>query len=56
LVPEKQRLIRDALPPKVRAEWDSVDSMYQSQPKASTGAVQASANDKPQVGASGREN
>jgi serine/threonine-protein kinase len=56
LVPEKQRLIRDALPPKVRAEWDSVDSMYQSQPKASTGAVQASADDKPQVGASGREN
>ena len=56
LVPEKQRLIRDALPPKVRAEWDSVDAMYQSQPKASTGAVQASANDKPQVGASGSEN
>ncbi|MEI6526206.1 MAG: serine/threonine-protein kinase [Planctomycetota bacterium] len=56
LVPEKQRLIRDALPPKVRTEWDSVDSMYQSQPKASTGAVQASADDKPQVGASGREN
>jgi serine/threonine-protein kinase len=56
LVPEKQRLIRDALPPKVRAEWDSVDAMYQSQPKASTGAVQASADDKPQVGASGREN
>ena len=29
LIPEKQRIIRDALPPKVRAEWETVDYLYQ---------------------------
>jgi len=32
LIPEKQRIIRDALPPKVRAEWETIDYLYQSQP------------------------
>ncbi|MFN9463269.1 MAG: serine/threonine-protein kinase [Planctomycetota bacterium] len=35
LIPEKQRTIRDALPPKVRAEWETVDYLSQTQPKPS---------------------
>lgn len=35
LIPEKQRAIRDALPPKVRAEWETVDYLNQTQPKPS---------------------
>lgn len=33
LVPEKQRIIREALPPKVRAEWETLDYLFQSQSK-----------------------
>jgi predicted negative regulator of RcsB-dependent stress response len=35
LIPEKQRIIRDALPPKVRAEWETVDYLNQTHPKTS---------------------
>ncbi|MFM8401898.1 MAG: hypothetical protein ACKOAH_29075, partial [Pirellula sp.] len=35
LIPEKQRTIRDALPPKVRAEWETVDYLNQTQTKSS---------------------
>ena len=34
LVPEKQRIIRESLPPKVRAEWETIDYLNQTQPKA----------------------
>lgn len=33
MIPEKQRLIRDALPARVRAEWETVDYLYQAESK-----------------------
>jgi hypothetical protein len=33
MIPEKQRLIRDALPPRVRAEWETVDYLYRAESK-----------------------
>ncbi len=40
MVPEKQKLIREALHPRVRAEWETVDYLHQSpvdeQPRQST--------------------
>jgi hypothetical protein len=32
---EKQRLVRDALPAKVRPEWETIDYLNQSQPVSS---------------------
>lgn len=33
LIPEKQRIIQESLPPKVKAEWERIDYLKQNQPK-----------------------
>jgi hypothetical protein len=34
MIPDKQKLIRDALPAKVRTEWENIDYLHKENPPA----------------------